>query len=219
MSVNDFAGAREAGEGAELLGIEPLEEHARRLAALLTPERRRRQPVRQLRDVREHERRLRQLYTALEDDARAGEPTSPAAEWLLDNFHIVSARHRDIRTTCRPRSSGGFRRIAADEFAGLPRIYAHGARADPLQRRPARRAAPAPLRHGVPVGHAAHDRRALGVAERAQARARRAPARAGGGPGGEPCPAPRGRPARRARSRPRQGAPPRLARPSSTRRS
>ena len=77
MSVIDFAGAREAGEGAELLGIEPLEEYARRLAALLTPERRRRQAVRQLRDLPDHARALRQLYTALEDDARAGEPRRP----------------------------------------------------------------------------------------------------------------------------------------------
>jgi len=124
MSVSDFAGAREAGEGAELLGIEPLEEYARRLAALLTPERRRRQPVRQLRDLHEHQRTLRQLYTALEDDARAGEPTSPAAEWLLDNFHMVSAAIRDIRSDLPPAFYRRLPAITADEFAGLPRICA-----------------------------------------------------------------------------------------------
>ena len=60
-------------------------------------------------------------------------------------------------------------RIAADEFAGLPRIYALALELIRLQRGPARRAAAAPLHHGLPVGHAADDRRALGVAERAEA--------------------------------------------------
>ena len=124
MSASEFAGAREAGEGAELLGIEPLEEYARRLAALLTPERRRRQAVRQLRDLPDHARALRQLYTALEDDARAGEPTSPAAEWLLDNFHMVTAAIRDIRSDLPPAFYRRLPAITADEFAGLPRVCA-----------------------------------------------------------------------------------------------
>ena len=82
-------------------------------------------------------------------------------------------------TICRPPSSGGCRESAADEFAGLPRVYALALELIRLQRGPARRAAPAPVRHRVPVGHAADDRRALGVAERAEAGARRAPARRG----------------------------------------
>jgi len=41
MAEARFEGARESGEGAELLGIEPLEDYGRRLAALLTPGRQR----------------------------------------------------------------------------------------------------------------------------------------------------------------------------------
>ncbi len=109
----------------ELLGIEPLEKHARSLAALLTVGRRGR--VRgnpHLDRLDDHMRVLRTVYVDLSDDARNGEPSSPAAEWLLDNFHTISAAARDIRHDL-PRAF--YRRlpsIAADEFAGLPRIYA-----------------------------------------------------------------------------------------------
>ena len=49
---------------------------------------------------------------------------SPAAEWLLDNFHIISAAARDIHHDLPPAFFKRLPRIAADEFAGLPRIYA-----------------------------------------------------------------------------------------------
>ena len=42
-------------------------------------------------------RALRAAYKALAEDAQRGEPASPAAEWLLDNFFIVSAAGRDIQ--------------------------------------------------------------------------------------------------------------------------
>jgi cyclic beta-1,2-glucan glucanotransferase len=67
---------------------------------------------------------LSAIYTALSDDARRGEPPSPAAEWLLDNYHIVSAAGRDIVRDLPPSFFRRLPRIAADEFEGTPRIYA-----------------------------------------------------------------------------------------------
>ena len=108
----------------ELLSIELLEEHARRLAALLSLGPRPRFGGRlHLHRTREHMRALRAVYADLAEDARH-EAMPPAAEWLLDNFHIISAAARDIHNDL-PASF--FRRlpsVAADEFAGLPRIYA-----------------------------------------------------------------------------------------------
>ena len=49
---------------------------------------------------------------------------SPAAEWLLDNFHIISAAARDIHHDLPPSFFRRLPQVAADEFAGLPRIYA-----------------------------------------------------------------------------------------------
>ena len=111
--------------GMELLGIPLLEEHARRLAALLSLDRHSRGRSRtQLRRLDESRRALRAAYIDLADDARRGEPSSPAAEWLLDNFHIISATGRDVS---HDLPSSFFRRlpiVATDEFAGKPRIYA-----------------------------------------------------------------------------------------------
>ena len=119
-----FAGPRGLGSGEELLSIELLEEHARRLAALLTLSPRRRGNGRvHLRQLKDHMRVLRELYVALADDARQ-EALSPAAEWLLDNFHIISAAARDIHHDLPPAFFRRLPRVAADEFAGWPRIYA-----------------------------------------------------------------------------------------------
>ena len=84
----------------ELLGIEPLEEHARRLAALLTAATRRRfyfNTRLHLSALDSDLRALRDVYLDLSEDARKGEESSPAAEWLLDNFPVISASARDIR--------------------------------------------------------------------------------------------------------------------------
>lgn len=111
--------------GIELLGIEPLEDYARRLAAILTiSQTGRAGSTAHLNELRDHTRALRAVYTALSEDAKVGEPSSPAAEWLLDNFHIVLAALRDIRHDLPPAFFRRLPWIAADEFAGLPRVYA-----------------------------------------------------------------------------------------------
>jgi cyclic beta-1,2-glucan synthetase len=124
MRRSGFTEPRGLGSGEELLSIELLEEHARRLAALLTLDPRRRGNSRQhIRQLKDHMRALRELYVALAEDAQQ-EAMSPAAEWLLDNFHIISAATRDIHHDLPPAFYRRLPRVASDEFAGLPRIYA-----------------------------------------------------------------------------------------------
>jgi cyclic beta-1,2-glucan glucanotransferase len=119
-NVNDTLSGR-----FELLGIELLEEHARRLAALFTVARRPHSNRRaHLRRLAENRRALRATYRALADDASRGEPGSPATEWLLDNFHIVETAGRDIVRDLPPSFFRRLPTIAADEFEGVPRIYA-----------------------------------------------------------------------------------------------
>ena len=111
----------------ELLGIEPLEEHARRLAALLTAATRRRfyfNTRRHLSGLDSDLRALRDVYVDLSEDARKGEESSPAAEWLLDNFPIISASARDIRHDLPAAFYHRLPRMQTDEFVGQPRIYA-----------------------------------------------------------------------------------------------
>jgi hypothetical protein len=119
-----FRGHGSLAGGEELLSIEMLEEHARRLAALLSIAPRRRGGGRaHLRQLKGHMRALRDVYSALAADARQ-EAMSPAAEWLLDNFHIISAAARDIHHDLPPSFFRRLPHVATDEFAGLPRIYA-----------------------------------------------------------------------------------------------
>ena len=110
--------------GEELLSIELLEEHARRLAALFSIAPRGGGSGRfHLRQLRDHMRALRSVYVALAEDARQ-ETVPPAAEWLLDNFHIIAAAARDVQHDLPPSFFRRLPRIETDEFAGLPRIYA-----------------------------------------------------------------------------------------------
>ena len=109
----------------ELLGIERLEEHARRLAALFTVGRRARNGGRaHLRRLSDNMRALRETYGALSADAHRGEPASPASEWLLDNFHVATAAARDIARDLPPSFFRRLPTIVADEFEGVPRIHA-----------------------------------------------------------------------------------------------
>jgi cyclic beta-1,2-glucan synthetase len=109
----------------ELLGVERLEERARALAAEFTLARNpRRGPPRQLRRLSSDSRVLRRAYRILAGDVRRGEPIAPAAEWLLDNFHLVEAELREIRHDLPTRFYRELPKLAARERAGTTRIYA-----------------------------------------------------------------------------------------------
>ena len=81
----------------ELLSIERLEERALALAASFTidpsPRRRGRNIFPRFAD---NARVLRDAYRTLVDDVRAGESVTGAAEWLLDNFHLVTSEIRPL---------------------------------------------------------------------------------------------------------------------------
>jgi cyclic beta-1,2-glucan synthetase len=121
MPLSDWRARRSS---VELLSIELLEEHARRLAASfsIAPTGGGSGRV-HLRQLRVDMQALRAVYSALAEDARQ-EAVSPAAEWLLDNFHLVSAAARDIHHDLPAAFFRRLPRIVGDEFAGLPRIYA-----------------------------------------------------------------------------------------------
>src|SRR5260221_5492687 len=98
QSISELTSVRpSAGGGVELLGIEPLEEHARRLAVLLpVASRGRVSGSAHLERLDTHMRELRYVYVALSDDARRCERPSTTAEWLLGKIHTHSAAARDI---------------------------------------------------------------------------------------------------------------------------
>jgi cyclic beta-1,2-glucan synthetase len=108
---------------AELLGPDHLTDVARRLAALAGATGK--QPAhRLLHRLRDNEAVLRRAKGVIVRDAAAGDPLTPDAEWLLDNFFVIEDVFREIRTDL-PR--GYYRElpaIAAAPWDGLPRVYA-----------------------------------------------------------------------------------------------
>ncbi|HEV8241785.1 MAG TPA: glucoamylase family protein [Thermoanaerobaculia bacterium] len=109
----------------ELLSIELLEERAKALAARFTvdPDRRRAARSRYPR-LEDNARLLEQAYRTMADDVHRGEFITPAAEWILDNYHLIAAEIHDVRQNL-PR--GYYRelpKLASRELAGTARVYA-----------------------------------------------------------------------------------------------
>ncbi len=108
----------------ELFSTERLEQFAEALAQEHTtlPGKRRGRPL--LPRLEENGRVLLAAYRAIAEAMRQESAISPAAEWLVDNFHIVEEQVREIREDL-PR--GFYRRLpklARGPLAGYPRVYA-----------------------------------------------------------------------------------------------
>src|SRR5689334_24593847 len=69
-------------------------------------------------------RKLEAIYKALVEAIRNGRPISPAAEWLVDNYHIVEEQLREIRQDLPRSYYHELPKLASGELEGYPRIYA-----------------------------------------------------------------------------------------------
>jgi cyclic beta-1,2-glucan glucanotransferase len=108
----------------ELFSVERLEQYAAELAAehkvssdvkrgrLLLPR------------LEENRRKLIAVYRELADAIRDEHTVSPAAEWLVDNFHIVEEQLREIRRDLPKRYYKELPKLETGELAGYPRVYA-----------------------------------------------------------------------------------------------
>jgi cyclic beta-1,2-glucan synthetase len=108
---------------AELFSVERLEQHAESLAAAqrVTPRPTRGRPL--AKRLRDNGRVLLAAYRAIGEAIREEQAITPAAEWLVDNFHVIEEQIREIRDDL-PR--GFYRRLpklAAGPLAGYPRVF------------------------------------------------------------------------------------------------
>ena len=80
----------------EIFSVERLEQYAKFLAAehVTVTKKGRAQLLPRLED---NGRKLVSAYRTLVEAIRSGRAISPAAEWLVDNFHIVEEQLREIR--------------------------------------------------------------------------------------------------------------------------
>ncbi len=109
---------------AELFSAERLEQHAQSLAAA--------QPVVEpqssegggslARRLRDNSRLLVDAHQMLGRSAARGQPMTPAAEWLVDNYHVIHAQVRQIRDDLPPGYYRQLPKLAAGPFAGFPRV-------------------------------------------------------------------------------------------------
>src|SRR3990167_6068876 len=108
---------------AELFGIERLEQHAESLAAaqhvMSEPGKGRRLLPR----VQDNGRVLREAYRVIARAIREERAVTPAAEWLVDNFHVVDEQLREIRDDLPAGFYRELPKLAEGHLEGYPRVY------------------------------------------------------------------------------------------------
>ncbi len=110
---------------AELLSIERLEERAKALAASFTLARNPRRNARPFFSrLEDNARVLREAYRVFSDEVHRGAFIPPAAEWLLDNFHLIEGEIRDTRHDLPRQYYLQIPKLASREMAGIARVYA-----------------------------------------------------------------------------------------------
>src|SRR6266853_2332127 len=107
----------------ELFSIERLEQHAESLAAAqpvtAMPTTGRSLAVR----LRDNESVLLEAYRAIASAVGAGRAITPAAEWLLDNYHLVEGQIREIRDDLPPGYYRQLPKLTTGPFAGYPQVF------------------------------------------------------------------------------------------------
>src|SRR5712691_11782233 len=108
---------------AELFGIERLEQHAASLAAAQRVVRQSGRGRRLLPRVEDNGRVLRESYRVIANAIREAHAIVPAAEWLVDNFHVVDEQLREIRDDLPTGFYRELPKLAEGPLAGYPRVY------------------------------------------------------------------------------------------------
>ena len=108
---------------SELFSVERLEQHAESLAAdqLVSAKP---PTARSLVDrLADNERVLLGAYRSIAKAADEGRPITPAAEWLLDNYHLVEQQVREVRTDLPPGYYRQLPKLRSGPLAGYPRVF------------------------------------------------------------------------------------------------
>ncbi|HEY2158821.1 MAG TPA: hypothetical protein VGH33_24530, partial [Isosphaeraceae bacterium] len=114
----------EAPIRAELLGIEHLEEHARRLAAAcrLAPPARRHSPL--LERFAENGVALAKAHKEILAGFDRREGRGLDAEWLVDNYPVIDDVLREIKQDLPSGYDAELPKLAVEPLEGYPRVFA-----------------------------------------------------------------------------------------------
>jgi cyclic beta-1,2-glucan synthetase len=108
---------------AELFSLERLEQHAESLAAAqaITGKASRGRPL--IPRVVDNGRVLLESYRSIARAIREEHAITPAAEWLVDNFHIVDEQLREIKDDLLPGYYRMLPKLASGHLQGYPRVF------------------------------------------------------------------------------------------------
>jgi cyclic beta-1,2-glucan synthetase len=107
---------------AEIFSAERLEQHAESLARAQSATNRPTPGLSLSGRLRDNDRVLRECYQELTRANEAGGALTPAAQWLIDNYHVIAAQVREIRADL---PSGYYRqlpKLATGHLAFYPRV-------------------------------------------------------------------------------------------------
>ncbi len=109
---------------AELFGVEHLEEHARRLAAVckLSPLTMTSSPL--LKRFHENGTALERAHHSIRDDFDRVEGRGLDAEWLIDNYHVVDEVLREVKKDLPSGYDAELPKLADPPLDDFPRVYA-----------------------------------------------------------------------------------------------
>ena len=107
----------------ELFSVERIEEHARSLAIAqpIAPQSRRGHPL--AGRLSDNAAALHDAYRRIVRATDEGRAITPAAEWLIDNYHLVEKQIREIRTDLPTGYYRQLPKLADGPFAGYPRVF------------------------------------------------------------------------------------------------
>nr|WP_290835506.1 glucoamylase family protein [Halomonas sp.] len=107
----------------ELFSAERLEQHAGSLALAQEITNTPPKVVSLTRRLNDNAKTLLDVYRANAATLASGHDIVPAAAWLLDNYHLVEAQIREIRSDLPPGYYRQLPKLANGPFAGYPRVF------------------------------------------------------------------------------------------------
>ncbi len=108
---------------SEIFGLQRFAQHGRSLGETHRATRAKLRAATFFPRLRSNIRTLREAHRYIGLRARTGYDISPAAEWLLDNFHLIEAQLKEIHEGLPRRYFRALPTLIDEPLAGLPRVY------------------------------------------------------------------------------------------------
>ena len=108
---------------SEIFGPQRFAQHGRSLGETHATDRARRGTPNFFPRLQDNIRTLREAQRYIGEQAASGYDISPAAEWLIDNFHLIEAQLKAIHEGLPHRYFRTLPMLVAPPLAGLPRVY------------------------------------------------------------------------------------------------